>query len=182
MSSSSEPSYLPFFVYGTLIPGQPNDHYWQDSIISAEEATLAPARLHDLGTFPMLVEPASSGKVDQPQRSEPGEDRVVGQLIAVEPGRYHPILAEIDRLEDFDPDNVDNSIYRRVVRHVSTESASPIPAWVYVGSERYAQAAPIVPGGNWIAYCSATKTEENMAAWWRTYGLDLLFGNFSDSE
>lgn len=47
---------LPFFVYGTLIPGQPNDHLWQGAIGSLEAAVFDNGRLYDMGFYPMLVE------------------------------------------------------------------------------------------------------------------------------
>ena len=67
MSMKSTPRLLPFFVYGTLLPGQPNAHLWGDGIVAQQNATLANGRLYDLGAFPMLV--------------EEGEEKVVGWFV-----------------------------------------------------------------------------------------------------
>ncbi len=57
--NSYAPEPLPFFVYGTLLPGQPNDELWADSIIKIEAAFLDNSHIYDMGYYPMLV--AQSG-------------------------------------------------------------------------------------------------------------------------
>jgi gamma-glutamylcyclotransferase (GGCT)/AIG2-like uncharacterized protein YtfP len=37
MSATPEPvEQLPFFVYGTLLPGQPNAHLWAGAVVAQE--------------------------------------------------------------------------------------------------------------------------------------------------
>ena len=80
---------LPFFVYGTLIPGQPNDHLWGNAIVSAESAILANCQLFDMDYYPMLVEQCGSS--------------VRGKLITVKEDAYLETLTRIDALEGFVP-------------------------------------------------------------------------------
>ena len=49
------PEQLPFFVYGTLLPGQPNDDLWGDGIAQVETAVLDDSHIYDMGYYPMLV-------------------------------------------------------------------------------------------------------------------------------
>ncbi len=171
MTQSSD-DQLPFFVYGTLIPGQPNDTYWSDAILSVEPAVFSPGRLFDFGSFPMLVE----------SRWPDGGGQVSGRLVHVSAEPYGSILAAIDGLEDYDPANEAASIYRRVARDVSTAAGETVRAWVYIGRESFAQGRPVVTGGDWVAYCDRQNRGEDMAGWWRKNGLDLFFGKIFDSD
>lgn len=169
---------LPFFVYGTLLPGQPNDHHWDDKITASEAATLRPAYLHDLSTFPMLVETPAA------DRPLPGPAVVHGRLIwltGLSRPEYDRILAAVDALEEYDPADEDASLYRRVAREVET-AGRQVTAWVYVGRPDVAHTYPLVPEGDWVAHCAAGKNMDSMARWWRDRGPDLLFGNFPQSE
>ena len=47
---------LPFFVYGTLIPDQPNYYLWKDSIVSTKDGLIKNYQLFDMGHYPMIVE------------------------------------------------------------------------------------------------------------------------------
>ncbi len=51
---------LPFFVYGTLLPGQPNYDLWSDSIREKKPAIFRNGRLIDLGFYPILFEGGDS--------------------------------------------------------------------------------------------------------------------------
>ena len=47
---------LPFFVYGTLIPDQPNYYLWKDSIVNTKKGFIKNHQLFDMGHYPMIVE------------------------------------------------------------------------------------------------------------------------------
>ena len=51
---------LPFFVYGTLIPGQPNYYLWKDCIVNTKKGSIEYYQLFDMGHYPMITE--SNGK------------------------------------------------------------------------------------------------------------------------
>ncbi len=141
---------LPFFVYGTLLPEQPNFYLWGDEIVSVEDALLHNGRLHDLGNYPMLIE-AAGGQVQ-------------GKLITVKVDAYQKIMKLLDILEGFDPENPNNSAYRRVEREVAGANGRLHNAWVYMGQKPYTFGMPLIESGHWTTYIA--NQMENIQAWW----------------
>ncbi|MCA9875410.1 MAG: gamma-glutamylcyclotransferase [Anaerolineales bacterium] len=152
MEAKSTIETVPFFVYGTLLPGQPNAYLWGDGLIAEYDARLPNGRLYDCGAFPMLV--------------EEGQEAVVGSLIIVQPEQYPAILARLDDLEGYDPEQPAASAYRRVLREVITEDGRHHNAWVYVGHAAALPGMTPIPGGDWRRYASATFAD--MQQWWQT--------------
>lgn len=145
-------SPLPFFVYGSLLPGQMNDYVWGETVISQQVAVLANGRLHDLGDYPILL--------------ETGEGPVKGMLITVRDEDYTALLARLDEFEHCFPGQPEASDYVRVAREVMVEgvdaasatdatSATAVTAWVYVGQLPSESHCPLVPNGDWAAYVQA---------------------------
>jgi gamma-glutamylcyclotransferase (GGCT)/AIG2-like uncharacterized protein YtfP len=154
----------PFFVYGTLIPGQPNDYYWQDCIGEMEEAILSNGRLFDMGSFPMLLEGGDkpvTGRIMYPKRELKDED-------------YQLLVQRLDSLENYNPDDVDNSPYYRVLRTVHLIDNEPETAWVYLGRPIYTQGRPLIPDGDWVNY--SANGSDPISVWWQEREQDLLFG------
>jgi gamma-glutamylcyclotransferase (GGCT)/AIG2-like uncharacterized protein YtfP len=143
--------YLSFFVYGTLLPGQPNYGLWRGRIESEQEATFANGRLYDMGYYPMLVE----GEVG----------RVQGLLITVRPQEYEAVVMELDALEGYDPGQPDACAYCRVERSVTLIDGRSVSAWVYLGHSRYVSELTPVTGGDWARYV-ADKMDQ-ITAWWQ---------------
>ncbi|MGX4692373.1 gamma-glutamylcyclotransferase family protein [Streptomyces sp. JNUCC 63] len=113
------PAPLPFFVYGTLRPGEGNHGAFLHGRTHSEEpARLAGAVLYDGPGYPYAVE-------------EPG-GLIRGELVAALPERYGEVLTALDRLEGYvagDP----RSLYERVEREVVRETdGASVRAWVYV--------------------------------------------------
>ena len=135
--------YLPFFVYGTLLPGQTNYFLWREAIVEWQPAVLRGARLYDLGLFPMLV--------DAPE----GEAR--GLLVRVRPSSYHAALWLLDRLEGVELAGWGDLGFRRLRRIVRSWGAPPAVAWVYVGRTAAVAGLPAI-GPDWKAYCRLNKT------------------------
>ena len=81
---------LPFFVYGTLIPDQPNYHLWKDSITSTKKGIIKNYQLFDMGHYPMIVK--SEG------------NKVHGMLMYVKNENYGKITKIIDNLEGYNPE------------------------------------------------------------------------------
>jgi len=150
---------LPFFVYGTLLPGQPNYYLWADPIRSEWVAVLPNGRLYDmaqmkLGHYPMLVEAQG--------------EQVAGMLVEVEPVLYDEVLRTLDVLEDYRPQQPDESFYHRARRIVTLANGRQHVAWVYLGRPALVAGLEPIPGGNWKAYCATRKTE--VEQWWAEGG------------
>ncbi len=116
---------LPFFVYGTLKPGEENyPRYLAGRTAEERPATISGAALYTEGRYPFLV-------ID-PRLVQPDE-QVTGVLIALKPGHYYSALRYIDDLEGYQPGNPHNW-YERIVHPVQPAAAhaTPVEAWVYV--------------------------------------------------
>jgi gamma-glutamylcyclotransferase (GGCT)/AIG2-like uncharacterized protein YtfP len=150
--------HLPIFVYGTLLPGQPNAYLWGDGVAEITTAWFENGRLYDCGYYPMLVEETAALPVK-------------GQLVTPYPDRYQAVLARIDALEGYGPDEPEAATYRRVRRQVRL-GQRPGPeqplawAWVYVGQPAFVTDLPPIHSGDWVAY--AVARHRQMSDWWRT--------------
>lgn len=160
---------LPFFVYGTLLPGQPNYHLWAKAIRTEEPAILPGGRLYDmaqlgLGQYPMVVEEVQVGD----EYIVGGKWQVVGVLVEVEAAYYETVLRTLDVLEDYRPLQPEQSFYRRVRRIVTLHNGRQRVAWVYVGRAAIVAGLEPIRGGNWKAYCASRQAEVNR--WWAAGG------------
>ncbi|MEV5429005.1 gamma-glutamylcyclotransferase family protein [Streptomyces sp. NPDC052701] len=133
---------LPFFVYGTLRPGEANHRLFLRGRTRREEpGRLGGAVLYDGPGYPYAVE-------------EPG-GVVRGELVTALPQDYAGLLAELDRLEEYVPGSPRN-LYERVGREVVRDAdGSAVRAWVYVAAPAVAarlrsRGRPI-EGGDWRA-------------------------------
>ncbi len=140
---------LPIFVYGTLLPGQPNAYLWGDSVVAVASAEIPNAILFDMGYYPMLIE---------------GQGRVRGVLMHVSDAHYEAVVTRLDALESYDPADPDASEYVRAARQVDTAEGS-VQAWVYIGQARLVKGRFQVDDGDWLAY--AAPHEESLSAWWQ---------------
>ncbi len=141
---------LPFFVYGTLLPDQPNYPLWEDAVERLTPATLSDATLFSMGHFPMMVECA--GK------------QVQGVLVEISAESYPKILAKIDRLEGFMPHDPNGSLYQRRSARVQTADRQIVKAWTYFGDRVRTQGCLAI-GGDWVRF-SAEKRHD-IDRWWQ---------------
>ena len=146
----NEKSFLPFFVYGTLLPHQPNYHLWGKMIDTQSTAVFVNGRLHDMGYYPMLIE-ATKGYVH-------------GMLMWVLSDAYTEIVDRLDMLEGFDPREPEASAYRRVQKEVQLADGRWQQAWVYLGHPDYVVGRPIILSGNWARYIVSQQI--HIATWW----------------
>ncbi|KPI23007.1 gamma-glutamylcyclotransferase family protein [Streptomyces sp. NPDC059755] len=103
---------LPFFVYGTLRPGEVNhDLLLRGRTLREEPARLAGAVLYQGPGYPYAVE-------------EPG-GTVAGELVTPLPRAYARLLAELDRLEEYVPGDPRN-LYERVEREVAVPPVTTV--------------------------------------------------------
>lgn len=145
---------LPFFVYGTLLPDQPNFFLWgEDSILARQPATFTGGKLYDMGFYPMLV----TGN---------GATAVHGQLITVHEAAYAAVLQRLDELEGYDPTQPEDSAYQRVPVRVTLANGRTQTAWIYLGQPALVADKPEIIGGSWAAFAAASQSE--LEAWWQT--------------
>jgi gamma-glutamylcyclotransferase (GGCT)/AIG2-like uncharacterized protein YtfP len=154
---------LPFFVYGTLLPEQPNFTLWDGAISRFEPAKLYAATLYDMGSFPMLVEEQCDGTVGF----------VRGCLVYIEPDVFKQTLQRLDELEQYDPQRPESSAYRRVQRTVITDQGFDVMAWVYIGNLQFSVGLPVISTGDWVSY-SAEKMVK-IHKWWQNFSNTPFF-------
>ncbi|MDO0932936.1 gamma-glutamylcyclotransferase family protein [Streptomyces sp. DG2A-72] len=139
------PPRPPFFVYGTLRPGEPNHDLFLRGRTGAEEpARLTGALLYDGPGYPYAVEVEDAG-----------EGAVYGELVTALPEAYGELLAALDRLEEYTPGDPRN-LYERVARDVTREAdGTAVRAWVYVAAPavavRLRARGKLIEGGDWRA-------------------------------
>jgi gamma-glutamylcyclotransferase (GGCT)/AIG2-like uncharacterized protein YtfP len=136
----TEQAPLPFFVYGTLRPGEHNHaRYLSGRVAAQTPALLADAVLHEGPGYPYLVE-------------EPGAGPVHGELVTARPEHYAALLVTLDRLEDYTPGDPHND-YERVARDVRLPDGTTQRAWVYVAAPavraRLRARGRIIASGDW---------------------------------
>lgn len=140
---------LPFFVYGTLRPGEGNYSWSLDGETTKEVVGfLAGTSMYSNGGFPYVLE-HSVGK------------GVQGTLIYVKPESYDKVFASLDMLEGTrygdDVPGVgkvhDNNHYNRLIRLIQVDKDTFVKAWVYmpptVDHEKIMAMHAYVPSGNW---------------------------------
>ncbi|MFJ9628038.1 gamma-glutamylcyclotransferase family protein [Streptomyces sp. NPDC101175] len=131
---------LPFFVYGTLRPGEPNHDLFLRGHTRSEE----PGRLHGAVLY------AGPG---YPYAVEAPGSTVVGELVTARAESYPRLLLALDRLEDYAPGDPRN-LYERVERRVTREAdGTAVRAWVYLAAPAVTAAlrahGELIEGGDW---------------------------------
>jgi gamma-glutamylcyclotransferase (GGCT)/AIG2-like uncharacterized protein YtfP len=135
------PARLPFFVYGTLRPGEVNhDLFLRGRVRSEEPCRLAGALLYDGPGYPYAVEEA--GGV------------VTGVLVTPPADAYTELLVALDELEEYRPGDPRN-LYERVAREViRTADGTSVRAWVYVAAApvaaRLRARGRLIESGDWL--------------------------------
>jgi gamma-glutamylcyclotransferase (GGCT)/AIG2-like uncharacterized protein YtfP len=135
------PARLPFFVYGTLRPGEANhDLFLRGRIHSEEPGRLPGALLYDGPGYPYAVEGAGG--------------TVAGELVTPRAEAYAELLAALDELEEYRPGDPRN-LYERVAREViRTADGTPVRAWVYVAAPsvaaRLRARGRLIESGDWL--------------------------------
>ena len=120
-------SMHPFFVYGTLLPDQPNYELWGGAIVKSEPATLQGATLYDMGSFPVAGRQQLEGTIG----FVVGQSRRMFSLICTRK-RCNAWMHSNNTIRNIR----EHSAYRRVQRSVVTKEDIEELAWVYVGNLR----------------------------------------------
>ncbi|MEV6955491.1 gamma-glutamylcyclotransferase family protein [Streptomyces sp. NPDC051183] len=131
---------LPFFVYGTLRPGEVNhDLFLRGRTASEEPARLPDAVLYDGPGYPYAVDRPGSA--------------VVGELITAAPEAYGELLAALDLLEEYRGPGRPGNVYDRTAREALRPDGTAVRAWVYLAAaplaRRLAESGTEIPGGDW---------------------------------
>jgi gamma-glutamylcyclotransferase (GGCT)/AIG2-like uncharacterized protein YtfP len=142
--SGGETGPLPFFVYGTLRPGEHNHDLFLRGRVSREEpARLDGAFLYEGPGYPYAVEAGGAAGA------------VVGELVTAVPSEYSELLANLDELEDCSVPGDPHNVYERVAREVLRAGRTPVRAWVYYAAPRVARELALrgrrIVGGDWLA-------------------------------
>ncbi|MFF2198346.1 gamma-glutamylcyclotransferase family protein [Streptomyces sp. NPDC058157] len=132
---------LPFFVYGTLRPGEANHRLFLYGRTTAEEpARLPGATLYEGPGYPYAVERAGSV--------------IAGELITPAAGAYGELLDALDLLEEYEGPGSPGNVYDRVTREVVRGDGSRVRAWVYLAAAPLAARLSVsgreIPGGDWL--------------------------------
>ncbi|MEV0525087.1 gamma-glutamylcyclotransferase family protein [Streptomyces sp. NPDC050439] len=140
---TQEGGRLPFFVYGTLRPGERHhDVHLRGGIATECPARLPGAVLYEGPGYPYLVKGPESGPVH-------------GELITATPSAYDRLIADLDVLEGYAPGDPRN-LYERVEREVILLGGAPASAWVYVAAPRVAArlraSGAVIGGGDWVSF------------------------------
>ncbi|WP_234314014.1 MULTISPECIES: gamma-glutamylcyclotransferase family protein [unclassified Streptomyces] len=138
----SDPSdRLPFFVYGTLRPGEVNhDLFLRGRTASEEPAVLPDAALYEGPGYPYAIH-------------RPGT-AVVGELITAAPDAYGRLLAALDQLEEYGGPGRPGNMYDRIARPTLRPDGTTVRAWVYLAAPLIArdlrESGTEIPGGDWF--------------------------------
>lgn len=132
----------PFFVYGTLRPGQAN----HARLLAGRTVAEVPAILGGHALYGPGLPYVTAGE---------RACSVVGDLIFVGPESYVEVLADLDRLEGYDPGRP--SHYERVartVRYLGPDGCeTTVLAWVYLAgpmARKHLGPAERIVSGDWL--------------------------------
>lgn len=138
---TTDPERLPFFVYGTLRPGEANHTRTLRGRTAHEEpAKITGALLYAGPGYPYAI-------------AGPADAVVHGALIRPRDADYDEVRAVLDRLEDYAPGAPDN-LYERVVTDADCADGRTVRAWVYLAAEplaaRLRATGTPIEGGDWL--------------------------------
>lgn len=131
---------LPFFVYGTLRPGE--RYYLR--LLAGRTAHEAPARLPGAVLYEGPGYPYATR----------GDGVVTGALLTPRPEAYAEVLRVLDLLEECHGPGDPRNLYDRVERTVEPLGGAAARAWVYLAAAPLARElrehGTALPGGDWL--------------------------------
>ncbi|MEW1659785.1 gamma-glutamylcyclotransferase family protein [Streptomyces sp. NPDC093707] len=140
---TTEAERLPFFVYGTLRPGEANYARTLRGRTAAEEpARIAGALLYEGPGYPY----ATAG---------PADAVVHGVLVHPRAADYDAVRALLDHLEGYTPGTPAGAgnLYERVATEAARADGRTVRAWVYLAAEplagRLRATGTPLAGGRW---------------------------------
>lgn len=147
MAETSETSglrNLPYFVYGTLRPGNGNfKRYLEGKSFHLRPAKLTGFVMVSLGGFPMAIETGNK------------KDVIVGELVSLRPKEFASTTKSLDALEGY-PSFYDKLIVSAEAEEIMSDNVVKLrdeEAYVYaspeVHAEKYLKTYSKVIGGDW---------------------------------
>ncbi|EGX58294.1 hypothetical protein SZN_18581 [Streptomyces zinciresistens K42] len=135
---------LPFFVYGTLRPGEHHhDAFLRGRTLAEEPARVNGAVLYDGPGYPYAVRDGRDGAT------------VHGHLVTARPEEYPALLAALDHLEEYTPGDPRNLYERIAVEVVRASDETAVRAWIYVAAPsvaaRLGSRGTRIDSGDWSA-------------------------------
>ena len=133
------------FTYGTLQKGCSNHGIINPQAIEKiEEAKVKDYDLymHQSQRFPCMI---------------PGNGTVVGQLITIKEEYLEETIKSLDRLEGFNKDNLDSSLYHRLQSPCATSEDSEYISYVYIYNTLRNGVAQHILTGDFKAYIEKMK-------------------------
>ncbi|MFG3285199.1 gamma-glutamylcyclotransferase family protein [Streptomyces sp. NPDC048111] len=131
---------LPFFVYGTLRPGERYHRRLLHGRTVGERPALLPgAVLYDGPGYPYAVA---------------GDGTVTGTLIELAPADHPQLLLALDELEEYLGPAHPRNLYDRLVREAVVDGRA-VRSWVYLAAPRLARelraGGARITGGDWLS-------------------------------
>ncbi len=124
------------FVYGTLMQGECRNGVLLSNDAHCIGLGKTNGTLVDLGSFPGMI-----------LSENHGHNPVLGELYQLKyPDR---ILAILDQIEGFNGFGDSDSLYRRVLIHVTEDGGRKMLAWFYVFNQDIDNYTRLIPSGNW---------------------------------
>lgn len=127
------------FVYGTLMTGQPSNSRLSGDYSSKQRTSMSGLALYRMSGYSWPWAVVRSGYTSH------------GEVYWLKPSRAQAAIADLDRLEGYDPSKpTTNQSYVRVKRTM----ANGFTAWVYVAGPRTAtwlqNSGSVIPSGDWL--------------------------------
>jgi gamma-glutamylcyclotransferase (GGCT)/AIG2-like uncharacterized protein YtfP len=94
-------------------------------------------RLYDAGRYPAAI------------ASDDAEDRITGELYAIDAAAAGRLLAALDVYEGIDDAHPALSLFRRTIVAAEREDGMCVPAWVYLYNQP-ADSLPRITSGDWM--------------------------------
>jgi gamma-glutamylcyclotransferase (GGCT)/AIG2-like uncharacterized protein YtfP len=129
------------FLYGTLIPSQVSDEMAE--VIRPLQrigSAYVRGRLYDLGEYPGAILDSSA------------DTKVKGEVFEIT--NKQDVLASLDSYEEFNPADLEGSLFVRTESPVTLPDGRKLNCWVYVYN-RNPGVAPLVVSGNYEKYKAA---------------------------
>lgn len=123
-------AYLPLFVYGTLMTGQPAFSLLAPSVERSAPACIPGLVLYNIGRYPIAA---------------PGPATLIGEVHWLREEGYANLLTQLEQYEGSEYTR------QRYAAHLS-DDRSPVDVWVFVGDPAYATQFPTIPSGDWRTY------------------------------
>ena len=131
------------FVYGTLRKGFP--HPMANMLASQAEylgVASTPGQLYDLGTYPAAM------------FSEESPYLVTGDIFRINHAEH--LIPLLDEYEDYRPDDIENSLYKRILIKASLQKEALI-VWGYTYLSTPSSEG-LIPTGDYLSYLKRSRS------------------------